>query len=94
MLEEFIQHLKINLLYEQMDYQSAYKENYSCETSVLKIVNDILWAMEDRSLMALVAIDHSAAFDTIQHSVMLNTLENMYRSKGCSTKLVPVIPAG
>ena len=28
------------------DYQSAYHANYSCETALLKIVNDILWTME------------------------------------------------
>ena len=30
----------------QPDYQSAYREHYSCETAVLKISNDVLWAME------------------------------------------------
>ena len=32
------------------DYQSAYRANYSCETALLKIVNDILWAMERRDI--------------------------------------------
>ena len=30
------------------DYQSAYRANYSCETALAKIVNDILWAMEQK----------------------------------------------
>ena len=30
----------------QPDYQSAYREHYSCKTAVLKLSNDILWAME------------------------------------------------
>ena len=30
----------------QLDYQSAYREHYSCEMAILKISNDILWGME------------------------------------------------
>ena len=36
---------KHNLLPE---YQSAYRKHYSCETSLLKLVNDTLWAMENK----------------------------------------------
>ena len=27
-------------------YQSAYRKNHSCETSLTKLVDDLLWAME------------------------------------------------
>ena len=30
----------------QPDYQSAYREHYSCETAILLVSDDILWAME------------------------------------------------
>ena len=30
------------------DYQSAYRKFYSCETVLVKLVNDILWAMEHK----------------------------------------------
>ena len=43
----------------QPDYQSAYRPDYSCETAVLRISNDVLWAFERKSIMALVAIDLS-----------------------------------
>ena len=33
----------------QPDYQSAYRPDYSCETAVLRISNDILWAFEKNS---------------------------------------------
>ena len=49
----------------QPDYQSAYREHYSCETSILKISNDILWGMEAQSITSLVALDLSAAFNTV-----------------------------
>ena len=44
MLLQLSQHCNNNNL--QPDYQSAYREHYSCETAVLKLSNDILWAME------------------------------------------------
>ena len=31
------------------DYQSAYRTNYSCQTALAKIVNDIIWAMEHQN---------------------------------------------
>ena len=58
----------------QPDYQSAYRENYSCETAVLRISNDILWAFEKQSITSLVVIDLSAAFDTVDHTILLNIL--------------------
>ena len=62
----------------QPDYQSAYREDYSCETAVLKISNDILWAFENQSIMSLVAIDLSAAFNTVDHAILLNILSNKF----------------
>ena len=38
-----------------LDYQSVYRANYSCETALAKIVNDILWAMEHQKVTSLVA---------------------------------------
>ena len=32
------------------DYQLAYHNGYSCETAILKLVNDILWAMENQQV--------------------------------------------
>ena len=32
------------------DYLSAYRANYSCETALTKIVNDILWAVEHQKV--------------------------------------------
>ena len=62
----------------QLDYQSAYCEDYSCETAVLKISNNVLWAFEHQSIMSLVAIDLSAAFDTVDHAILLNILNNKF----------------
>ena len=44
MLNQFNDHCKqYNLI---PDYKSAYRENYSCETALTKLVNNILWRKE------------------------------------------------
>ena len=37
--------------------------------------NDILWAMERQKITALTAIDLSAAFDAIDHEILLEVLQ-------------------
>ena len=65
-----------------LSYQSAYRANHSCETSILKLCNNILWAMERQEITALVALDLSVAFDTVDHSVLLNVLHNQFGITG------------
>ena len=60
------------------DYQSAYQKFYSCETVLVKLVNDVLWAMEHQKILSLVCIDLSAAFDTVDHEILEQVLENEY----------------
>ena len=44
MLAQFNKHCKDNQL--MPDYQSAYRSNYSSETSLVKLVNDIFWTLK------------------------------------------------
>ena len=60
------------------DYQSAYWENYSCETCLLQLTNDILWVCEHQSVMSLTALNLSAAFDTVDHSILISTLKTKF----------------
>ena len=66
---------KYNLLPE---YQSAYRKHYSCETSLLKLVNDTLWAMENKLITAVTVMDLSAAFDTVSHELLLTVLREQF----------------
>ena len=59
-------------------HQSAYKQDHSCETALLRIVNDILWGMEKKEITFMICLDLSVAFDTVDHSILLQTLANLF----------------
>ena len=63
-------------------YQSAYQQHHSCETSLLKLTNDIFWSMEDQNITAVLALDLNAAFDTADHDILLQVLKNQYGIDG------------
>ena len=65
---------------------SAYRLGHSTETALLKIQNDILAAMDNQRVTLLVLLDLSAAFDTIDHQVLLNRLYVTYGITGTALK--------
>ena len=75
-LVQLDEHCKVNTPIP--DYQSAYREHYSCETALAKLVNDLLWSMEKGCVTSFVAIDLLAAFDTVSHDILLDLLDVRY----------------
>ena len=55
--------------------QSAYRAHHSTETAVLKVLADILRAVDSGDLALLTLLDLSAAFDTVDHVTLLRRLE-------------------
>ena len=53
------------------ELQSAYGAHHSTETAVLKVLGDILRARDSGDLALLTLLDLSAAFDTVDHAVLL-----------------------
>ena len=72
----------INSSHTSNDYQSAYKKFHSTETALLKIHSDILSSMDDGRVTALTLLDLSAAFDTIDHTILLSRLDNRFGVSG------------
>ena len=75
-LLSFNQHINTHNLLPS--YQSAYRAHHSTETLLVKIYNDILHNMELQYLSPLVAIDLSAAFDTVNHDLLIHILHNCF----------------
>ena len=71
-LKQFLQHLEFHSLLEP--FQSAYRKCHSTETALLRVVNDLLQASDTGHVSILSLIDLSAAFDTIDHGILINRL--------------------
>ena len=80
MLHQIEEHLDLNML--NITYQSAYKKYHSCETALIKFIHDILWNMEKGKITTSIAIDLSAAFDTVDHYIQIQTLEHSFGVHG------------
>lgn len=56
-------------------FQAAYRPNHSIETALTRVKNDILGEMDNESITALVLLNLSAAFDTINRVILLSRFE-------------------
>ena len=71
-LKQFLQHLQSHNLLEP--FQSAYRKCHSIETALLRVVNDLLQASDSGCVSILSPLDLSAAFDTIDHNILITRL--------------------
>ena len=62
--------------------QSVYSDKHYTETALIKVQNDILSELDAGSSAILLMLDLSAAFDTIDHDILLSRLCNVYGITG------------
>lgn len=66
--------------------QSSYRKFHSTETALLKVQNDILTCMDNQEVTLLILLDLSAAFDVIDHSILLKIIEQDFGIIGNAQK--------
>ena len=74
-------HMKKHDVYPSLHW-SAYREDHSTETALLKVTNDILTEMNSPLVVLLVLLDLNAAFDTVDHSVLLRRPQTSFGISG------------
>lgn len=78
------EHLQTQDLHDS--FQSAYRKHHSTETALMKIHNDITEALDQGSQVVLITLDLSAAFDTIDHQILLDRLQDLFGIAGDAHK--------
>ena len=73
---QLMDHIHTNDIMEPL--QSAYRPCHSTETALPKVKADILRAMNNQEIICLVLLDLLAAFNMVDHSILLNHLENHF----------------
>jgi len=58
--------------------QSAYRTFHSTETALLSIHNDLVRSIDNGKVSLLVLLDLSAAFETVDHQLLLSVLANRF----------------
>ena len=83
-LHKLLSHLQANNL--SNPFQSAYRAGHSTETILLRVVNDILSALDNDNISILLLLDLSAAFDTIDHQILLSRFYSLFGIKSTALK--------
>lgn len=76
-LQEFLDQANIGEL-----FQSGFKPLHSTETALLKVFNDLLLNLDSGNCAILILLDLTAAFDTVDHTILLSRLERCVGIKG------------
>jgi len=63
-------------------FQSGFRIKHSTESALLKVTNDILLSIDSGKSVALMMLDLSAAFDTLDHVILIQRFRDYVGIKG------------
>ena len=69
---------KYKLLHEA---QSGFRKHHSCQTALIKLINDWLKHIDQGNIVGAIFFDHKKAFDVVDHEILLRKLA-LYGIKG------------
>jgi len=79
-LSQVAAHLAQNDLWPKL--QSGFRKYHSTESAVLKVLSDIFCAIDQGNVALAAFLDVSAAFDTVDHEILLQRLSTSYGITG------------
>lgn len=79
-------YLRDNSLLNNM--QSGFRPQHSCTTALIDVTEDIRKSIDNGHITFLVLLDHSKAFDMVDHNIMCIKLQNMFNFSRASTRLL------
>ena len=79
-LNQIILHLDENA--RLPSYQSAYHALHSTETTLVDLIDNLLWNLEKQELSVVAIMDLLAAFDTVDHNLLRSILNEQYGITG------------
>src|SRR4029434_7314854 len=85
-LEQIVAKQLTSFLHQNIeeDFQSGLRAHHGTETALVKVLNDLLIASDHGCTSILVILDLSAAFNTIDHHILLQKLEHHVGINGCA----------
>jgi len=69
-------------------HQSAYRKKHSTETAMLRVWSDVLMAADILQVTLLCLLDLSAAFDCVDHDLLLHRLQLSFGPRGVALEWI------
>ena len=63
--------------------QSGFRAGHGCTSATLKVLNDIITAIDKRHYCAAVFIDLAKAFESVNHNILIGSLNSLGFSNDC-----------